>query len=145
MKKSKLVLLGLVLVSATVLAGCGTKTNSDSNTSLQDNQQVVQDSQRPEGTPGQNRPEMKEIDYVGAADILGVTEDELKEALGIDDETEVSGTPGQPKMMDLATAAETLGITEDELKEALGMDKTGNGPQGGNQPPEGTPQTKESR
>jgi len=135
--KSKLALIGLVMVSAVALAGCSTKktTNNNSENGQQNQEQVDQN-----GTPGQGRPEMKEIDYVAAAETLGVTEDALKEAMGITEETitVASGTPGQPKRMDLATAAKNLGVEETALREALGMTDMGNGPQG--QPPvSGTP------
>lgn len=134
--KSKLALIGLVMVSAVALAGCSTKTTTDNNLeSGQQNQEQVGQN----GTPGQGRPEMKEIDYATAAKTLGVTEDALKEAMGVTEETIVSasGTPSQPKRMDLATAAKTLGVEETALREALGMTDMGNGPQGGGQPLEG--------
>jgi hypothetical protein len=80
-----------------------------------------------------------------AAKTLGKTEEELRIALGMNNETEqISTTPGakpsgEPKKMDLATAAKTLGVTEDELKEALGMNNMPSGqPQGGDRP-EGLP------
>lgn len=135
--KSKLALVGLVIVSAVILAGCSTKTNSNNNSQQQNQEQVGQQN----GTPGQGRPEMKDLDYAAAAETLGVTEDVLKSALGVIEETSttVSGTPAQPKRMDLAGAAKTLGVEELALREALGMTDMGNGPQGGGQPPEGTP------
>lgn len=118
--KSKLGLVAIVFVSAIALAGCG-------------QQSQTQNRQTPSGTPGQGKPEMKEIDYAAAAETLGVSETDLKTAIGVSEttETDVSGTPGQPKRMDLATAAEKLGVTEEALKEALGMTDMGGGPNGG--------------
>lgn len=132
--KSKLALIGLIMVSAVILAGCSTKTTSNNNSQQQNQEQIGQND-----TPGQGRTEIKEIDYAGAAEKLGVTEDTLKNALGITEETEntVSGTPAQPKKMDLASAAKTLGVEESALREALGMTGIGGGSQNGGQSPEG--------
>ena len=136
--KSKLALIGLVMVSAVVLAGCSAKTTTNNNS---ENNQQNQEQIGQNGTSGQGRPEMKEIDYAAAAETLGVTEDALKSAMGVTETTATtaSGTPGQPKRIDLATAAKTLGVEETALREALGMTDMGGGPQGGGQPPEGTP------
>lgn len=66
------------------------------------------------------------MDLASAAATLGVTEDELTAALGMDEEG------GQ---MDLESAASQLGVTVEELREALGM---GDMPEGGDMtPPEG--------
>ncbi len=52
-------------------------------------------------------PEQGEPDLTAAAEMLGITEQELKDALG-------------PPPPDLAAAAATLGITEEELQNAMG-------------------------
>jgi len=140
MKKSKLALVGLVMASVVVLAGCSTKTDTTTkNLEVQETQN--QDKNGQTGTPGQGGPQMKEIDYATASEKLGVTEDALKEAMGATEKTTTtaSGTPAQPKRMDLATVAKTLGVEETALREALGMKDIGNGLQGDGQPPEGTP------
>jgi hypothetical protein len=62
------------------------------------------------GAPG-DRQAMPSIDYAAAAQKLGVTEQQLKDALG---ET----TQGLP---DFAVAAQTLGVSEETLREALGF------------------------
>lgn len=76
----------------------------------------------PQGvTPGE-RPPAPAIDYAAAAAKLGVTEQQLRDALG---------EMGQ-KPPDLAAAAAQLGVSEESLREALGL------PEGG-PPPGGTP------
>ena len=78
----------------------------------------------PEGfTPGE-RPAAPEIDWAAVAASLGVTEEQLREALG----DSVASPP------DLASAAATLGVTEEALREALGF------PAGGPPMPGGPPQ-----
>jgi hypothetical protein len=62
-------------------------------------------------------------DFVAAANTLGITEEELINALG-----DIHGVP------DFATSAKTLRITEEELVEAMGvsepMEKANNGSMG---------------
>lgn len=77
-----------------------------------------QDGQR----SGDGRP-----DLAAAAELLGITEEELKNALG---------EPGQGPP-DLEAAAELLGITVEELAEALGIPADGQPPEDGGQQPEG--------
>lgn len=65
----------------------------------------------PEGmTPGE-KPPAPEMDLAAAAEKLGVTEEQLDEALG----DIIQGMP------DLAAVAEKLGVSEDSLQEALGL------------------------
>lgn len=73
------------------------------------------------GMPGE-RPGVPEIDLAGVAEQLGVTEEQLSEALD--------------NMRDLAAAAEELGVSEESLREAIGIPE-GRFPEGG--PPEGEP------
>jgi hypothetical protein len=79
----------------------------------------------PEGGIQGERPAMPEIDYAAAAATLGVTEEQLKAALG---DMEQGPT-------DIAAAAQQLGVSEDALREALGI-PAGGPPQGG--PPAGS-------
>lgn len=72
------------------------------------------------------RPQMPEIDYAAAAAKLGVTEQQLQDALA----TESQRPP------DLSTAAAALGVTEEALRDALGF-PAGNQPPGS--PPSGIP------
>lgn len=80
----------------------------------------------PQGTPGrtEDRGQGEEPDFTAAAEMLGITEEELMAALG---------DVGQARP-NFAAAAEILGITEEELMEALGI-SVGGPPNGGGQPP----------
>ncbi len=79
----------------------------------------------PEGfTPGA-RPAAPEIDWAAAAASLGVTEEQLKAAVG----------DFEGGMFDMETAAATLGVTIEALQEALGLPSGGAPPQ--EAPPEG--------
>ena len=67
----------------------------------------------PEGTEGgeQGNPGDQQLDFAAAAEILGISEDALMDALG---------DPNQGPS-DFAAAAAVLGITEQELMDALGI------------------------
>lgn len=69
---------------------------------------VTSDSHGTPGTPGQ-RPR---LDIKGAAAKLGITEEQLVNALGI---------PPRPPRPDFAAAAQKLGVSEADLKAALGV------------------------
>jgi len=148
--KSKIGLIAVVLCSGLLLSAC---TNKQTSTDTETNGNQVQQQNgegQPSGAPQGNAMGQQQMDLAAAAETLGVTEEELREALGMDDMAEITpgeeGTPGarpsgEPVQMDLAGAAETLGVTEDELKEALGWDDMQQGgPQGGmgGQGPNGT-------
>jgi hypothetical protein len=81
----------------------------------------------PEGGTPRERPPAPAMDLAAAAEKLGVTEQQLSEALG----------DMQQGLPDLAAAAEKLGVSEDSLQEALGFPE-GVPPTGG-PPPGGTP------
>jgi hypothetical protein len=85
----------------------------------------------PEGGVLGERPSAPAMDLAAAAEKLGVTEEQLSEALG----------DMQQVFQDLAAVAAKLGVSEDSLREALGLPEGGppNGgpPQGG--PPQGGP------
>lgn len=68
------------------------------------------------------------MDLASAATTLGVTEDELSAALGMDEEG------GQ---MDLDAAASELGVTVEELQDALGTGDMPEGEMEGGERPEG--------
>jgi hypothetical protein len=76
--------------------------------------------------PNDNRTPAPAMDLATAAAKLGVTETQLREALG-----EFQGLP------DMAAAAAKLGVAEDSLREALGVSVNGTFP--GGPPPGGTP------
>jgi len=84
----------------------------------------------PEGVPSDNisgsRAPAPMMDLAAAAVKLGVTEQQLSEALG-----ELQGPS------DLATAAKKLGISEKSLQEALGFSENATRP--GGPPPSGSP------
>ena len=88
------------------------------------------------GTPGE-RPPAPSMDLATAAEKLGVTEQQLSEALGDMEQ----GLP------DLAAAATKLGISEDTLREAFGfpegMPPTGSPPPGGLPPAGSAPAAQE--
>jgi hypothetical protein len=77
------------------------------------------------GVPGE-KPPAPVIDYAAAAVKLGVTETQLREALG-------DTTQGPP---DMAAIAETLGVTEEAPQQALGL--PAGGPPPGGLPPDGS-------
>lgn len=141
--KSKIGLLAIVLISGLALSACTNKSTSDTTADID---QQIQNEVRPSGAPDDRAPG-QQIDLVTAAEKLGVTEESLRSALGMNNMAQVTPgvetTPGanpsgEPKKMDLAAAAKTLGVTEDALREALGMNnmpsgepqRDGNGPQG---------------
>ena len=89
--KSKIILLTAVVLSTVFLSGCGTQTTSNIN--LQDPEQTQTDDvqNNPTGTSdnspnpsGNPQPGGRQMDLATAAKTLGVTEDALKSALGMD-------------------------------------------------------------
>ena len=72
----------------------------------------------PEGGPPGERQPARAMDLATAAVKLGVTEQQLRNALG-------DPSQGRP---DIATAAEQLGISEESLREALGLPEGGHSP-----------------
>jgi hypothetical protein len=111
-------LLGAVLVA---VAGCGnnsvTTTTTPQPASTTGSQLPVPPSNGGtipmpprDFTPGE-RPATPEIDWASAAAKLGVTEEQLQEAIG-----DLQSAPP-----DLAAAAAKLGVTEEALREALGF------------------------
>lgn len=79
----------------------------------------------PQGSVPGDRPSASALDLAAAAAKLGVTEQQLSDALG---------DTGQGPL-DLATAAQKLGVSEESLREALGMPE--GGPPPGGSPPSG--------
>lgn len=139
--KSKIGLLAVVVFSGLVFSACTNKSLSNTT----DNSQQSQTESGPSGTPDNKRPG-QQMDLAAAAEKLGKTEEELKAALGINNDNEQENiTPGakpsgEPKKIDLAAAAKTLGVTEDALKETLGMNNrpSGQPPEGGQKPEDST-------
>lgn len=123
MKWQKLLTVMLVVMMA-AMVGCGKAEESVSatNSTTPQSTPTPQDTTPapPEGVSPGNRPGPV-IDWASAAAKLGVTEQQLREALG--DPLQVP--------LDLAASAKELGISEESLGQALGL------PEGG--PPTGGP------
>ena len=101
----------LALTAIPVLLGTLAFT-SINKTNAADTTQIMAQNQ-----PTQGKPRRRGPDFAAAATKLGVTEQQLKDALGVPDEI----TPGQrPPRPDFAAAATKLGVTEQQLKDALG-------------------------
>lgn len=77
----------------------------------------------PEGGLQGDRPSAPVMDLAAAAAKLGVTEQQLRDALG------------DKRPLDLAAAAKQLGVSEKSLREALGLPE--GGPPPGGPPPAG--------
>lgn len=146
--------MAVVLASGWLLSACTNQNSNQSTTTNSTGNQMQQNGQTPSGTPQGRAQGQQSMDLAAAAEKLGVTEEKLRSALGIEEMPEVTPgaetTPGarpsgQPKQMDLATAAETLGVTETELREALGVnDMPSGGPeQNGNRSQGSAPTTQE--
>ena len=128
--------MAVVLVSGWLLSAC-TNQNNQSTTINSTGDQMQQNGQaRPSGAPQGRAQGQQPMDLTAAAEKLGVTEEELRSALGMNEMSQITPgvetTPGvrpsgQPKQMDLASAAEVLGVTEDELREALGVNNMPSG------------------
>jgi hypothetical protein len=122
----------LLGVTVFVMAGCGKAEQS--TPAAEQTQPASSDTTEnpnpapPEGGPPGGRPSAPELDLEAAAAKLGVTEEQLRDALG----DQFQGP------LDLATAAEKLGVSEDSLREALGIPEGLEFPEGGF-PPEGGP------
>lgn len=81
--KSKVGLIGLVLGSSLFLSAC---TNQETKTTINEEStnQTQQNAGDSSGIPQGRTQGQQQMDLVAAAEKLGVTEDELKEALGWD-------------------------------------------------------------
>lgn len=150
--KIKLILGGL-MIAALVLAGCGADnsvSNVDAGTdySAGDAGSAVQDTgpadvqgqmptdghpQPPAGGQGQGENGKPRLDLAGAAEILGISEEELRTALD-----NSSADPGQGPP-DFEAAAEELGIPVEDLVNALGVPAGGGAPADGGAPAGGSP------
>uniref|UniRef100_A0A832H380 Uncharacterized protein n=1 Tax=Oscillatoriales cyanobacterium SpSt-402 TaxID=2282168 RepID=A0A832H380_9CYAN len=75
---------------------------------------LAQNSTQPGAPQGQRRPP-RQIDFATAAAKLGVSEAQLKDALG------VNNADGQKQRPDIQGAATKLGVTEQQLVQALGL------------------------
>ncbi|NLE26705.1 MAG: hypothetical protein GX625_15460 [Clostridiaceae bacterium] len=115
--KQSLGILAVAMLVALALAGGCTGT-SDNDAQTQGTQtegtgapQVNESFQPPGNRTGPEQGGRPQMDLASAAAALGVTEEELRAALG---------EQGQGQN-NFAAAAATLGVTEEELMEALGV------------------------
>ncbi|MBD2435582.1 hypothetical protein [Nostoc sp. FACHB-110] len=74
----------------------------------------------PPNGPGALQPPPR-IDFALAAKKLGVTETQLKSALGVPEQPPTQPLSSPPPRPDLKGAATKLGVTESKLIEALGL------------------------
>jgi hypothetical protein len=129
MKGYQVFLLFTVLaVTALLVTACGNSTGSGQTTTINtpSSTQPAKPTLPPEGTFSGNQTPPS-IDWASAATKLGVTEEQLRQAL----------TNTQQGMRDMAQIAQTLGVTEEQLREAIGFSAGGPGGPG----PGGTPPT----
>ncbi len=73
----------------------------------------------PNGTGGLQPP--PRIDFASAAQKLGVSETQLKSALGVPEKPPTQPLSSPPPRPDIKGAATKLGVTESKLIEALGL------------------------
>ena len=82
--------------------------------------QIAQASEQPSQPPNGQRP--PRIDFAAAATKLGVTEAQLKDALGVPaNPPSPSDTNQRPPRPDFKAAAAKLGVSEQQLTDALGI------------------------
>lgn len=81
---------------------------------------LAQDSTQPNQQPNGRRH--RGPDFAAAAQKLGISEAELKAALGVSENPQATaGTPGKRPRLDIQGAATKLGISEEQLISALGI------------------------
>ena len=91
--------------------------------------QLAQAQQPPKQLPDGERPPRP--DFAAAATKLGVSEQQLKDALGVPANPPGGDRNQRPPRPDFAAAATKLGVTEQQLKDALGVPPH---PPGGDRP-----------
>jgi hypothetical protein len=125
----------VVVTAISVLAGTFSLISLNQVNAANPSDRVAQDSQQPNQRPdGQRRPPRP--DFAAAAAKLGVTEQQLKDALGVP-----ANPPGQadrngrPPRPDFKAAAAKLGVSEQQLKDALGVPANPPGDRNHQRPP----------
>lgn len=139
MKTKKYLFVSIAILVAAFLSACAgaapdlTVTNGEPGTTVIAQPQVDAGNQsQPLGiVPNQGAPQQGGPDLTSAAETLGVTVEELQQALQDAIPEECASTDGQPVQgtdcrPDLTVAAEALGVTAEELQAALGKAGTGN-------------------
>lgn len=140
MKTKKYVFVSIAVLLAVFVSACaGTApelpvVTGDSGTTILTQQQAEagNGNQPLDVAPGQGRPRggRGEGDLTAAAEALGVTVEELQQALQDARPAECTSMDGQPVQgidcrADLNVVAETLGVTVEELQAALGFGRDG--------------------
>jgi hypothetical protein len=81
---------------------------------------VAQDSSQPNGQQKPSKGKRHRPNFAAAAQKLGVTEAQLKEALGVPAQPPSNSGEGRPRRrLDIKGAAAKLGVTEEQLRDAL--------------------------
>ncbi|MBD2445563.1 hypothetical protein H6G76_00050 [Nostoc sp. FACHB-152] len=111
----------VVVTAISVLAGTFGIISLNQVNAANPSYRVAQASQQPNQQPdGQRRPPRP--DFAAAAAKLGVTEQKLKDALGVPANPPSQADRNQrPPRPDFKAAAAKLGVTEQQLKDALGV------------------------
>jgi len=130
-KEKWLFILIPIAIASLALTACGNSsstTQTTAATTLTATTPVV--STQPPPTPPADRQAPTDrtpptMDWVSAAQKLGITEEQLQQAF--------EGT--EKKMPDMTTIASTLGVTEEALRGALGIPAGGPGMESGGQNP----------
>ena len=111
----------LVVTAISVLAGTLVFTSPNQANAEAPLHQIAQATDAP-NQPPQGHRRRPRIDFAAAAQKLGVTEAQLKDALGVPaNPPNGADRNGRPPRPDFAAAAEKLGVTEQQLKDALGV------------------------
>jgi hypothetical protein len=113
MKWKRYVVAVMFLSMVFIIIGCG---NADQNTVVSS----IPAATNTTTLPQDERPSMPAMDLAAAATKLGVTEQQLTDALGSDSQ----------QRMDFTVAASKLGVTEEALREALGFQEGATFPSG---------------
>jgi len=93
--------------------GCGALHQA----TAQSPNQLAQNSSQPD-QQGEGHKNHRRLDFAAAAQKLGVSEAQLKDALGIPANLQPGQRPPRP---DFAAAATKLGVTQQQLMDALGV------------------------
>ncbi len=110
----------LLITAIPVLVGTVALISLNQTAAANRLEQIAQSSQPPNESPDEHRPPRP--DFLAAAAKLGVTEQQLKDALGVPANPPNPGDPNQrPPRPDFQAAAAKLGVTEQKLKDALGI------------------------
>ncbi len=110
----------LVVAAMPLLIGSVGLLGSNQANATNPSRQVAQAAEPSNQQPnGQRRP--PKIDFAAAATKLGVTEAQLKAALGVPAQPPSQSDRSQRPRPDFKAAAAKLGVTEQKLKEALGV------------------------